>query len=109
MARKQHEEQDMVALNNMGIVEALRNCGLLIYFKLSRMRKQIELLQFLVAAWDLTDQTFNIRDKMVHITIKGIYFLTKLSRQGTPISLSRFSRGGVSVRDYIIQFCRPGR
>ena len=44
----EHEEQDMIALNDMGTVRALRDCGLLKYFKLSGMRKQIELLEFLV-------------------------------------------------------------
>ena len=34
---KEHEEQDMIALNNQGMVEALRNCELLKYFRLSRM------------------------------------------------------------------------
>ena len=70
----------MVSLNNPGIVEALTNCGLLQYFKLSGMRQQIKLLQFLVHAWDLTDRTFHIRDKMIPITIDDIYFLTRLSR-----------------------------
>ena len=98
---REHEEQDMVSLNNPGTVEALRNCRLLKYFKLSRMRQQIELLKFLVRAWDLTNQTFHIRDKMVPITIEDIYFLTRVSRRGTPISFSVFYRGGESVRDYI--------
>ena len=98
----------MVALNNPGTVEPLKNYGLLKYFKLSGMRQQIELLQFLVHAWDLTDQTFHIRDKMVPITIEDIYFLIGLSRRGAPISLSGFSRGGESVRDHIRQFCRLG-
>ena len=62
---REHEEQDMVALNNPGTFEALKNCGLLKYFKLSGMLQQIELLQFLVHAWD---QTFHIRDNMVPIT-----------------------------------------
>jgi len=94
-------------------VHALKNCGLLKYFKLSRMRQQIELLQFLVHAWDLTDQTFHIRDKMVPITIDDVYFLTGLLRWGAPISLSGLAHGGESVRDYIIQFCwlstQPGK
>ena len=86
---REHEEQDMVALNDPGTVEALKNCGLLKYFRLSGMRQQIELLQFLVHAWDPTDQVFHIRDKVVPITIDDIYFLTGLSRRGAPISLSR--------------------
>ena len=40
---REHEEQDMISLNNQGTVEALKNCGLLKYFRLSGMRQQIEL------------------------------------------------------------------
>lgn len=72
------------------------------------MRQQIEVLQFLVRSWDMIDQTFHIRDKMVPITIEDIYFLTGLSRRGVPISFSIFSRGGELVRDYIRRFFQPG-
>lgn len=98
----------MVALNNSGTIVALKKYGLLKYFKLSGMRQQIELLQFLVHAWDLKDQNFHIRDKVVPTTIDDIYLLTLLSRRGAPISLAGFSYGGESVRDYIRQFCQPG-
>ena len=98
----------MVALNDPGTVEALKKCEILKYFKLLGMRQQIELLQFLVHAWNLTNQTFHIRDIMVPIIIDDIYFLTRLLRRGAPISISRFSHGGESVRNYIRQFCRPG-
>ena len=105
---REHEEQDMISLNNQGTLEALRNCGLLKYFQLSSMQKQIELLQFLVCSWDPTNQTFHIRDKVIPFTIDDIYFMTRLSRRGAPISLSGFTRGGESVREYIRQFCREG-
>ena len=36
---REHEEQDMIALNDPGIVRALRDCRLLKYFKLSGMRQ----------------------------------------------------------------------
>ena len=35
---REHEEHDMIALNDPGTVRALRDCGLLKYFKLSAMR-----------------------------------------------------------------------
>ena len=37
----EHEEQDMIALNDLGTVRALRDCGVLKYFKLSGMRQKI--------------------------------------------------------------------
>lgn len=98
----------MVSLNNPGTIKALKNYGFLKYFKLSRMRQQSELLQFVVHAWDPTDQDFHIRDKLIPISIDDVYFLTGLSRCGAPISLSGSPHGGESVRDYVRQFCRLG-
>jgi len=105
LREREHEEKDMISLNDQGIVDALRNCGLLKYFRLSSMRQQIELLQYLVFSWNPTDQVFHIRGKMILFTIDDIYFLTGLLRQGAPISLFGFTRRGESVRDYIRQFC----
>lgn len=108
LREREHEEKDMVSLNDPGTVEALINCGFLKYFRLSEMRQQSELLQFLVHAWDPMDQAFHIRDKVVPIMINDVYFLTLLSRHGAPISLSSSSCGGQSVRDYVRLFCQPG-
>ena len=62
---REHEEQDMIALNDLGTVRALRECMLLKYFKLSGMRQQIELLEFLVQAWDLAIEAFHIKKSSV--------------------------------------------
>lgn len=40
--------------------------------------------------------------------MEGIYFLTVLSRWGSPASLSGPSHGGDSVRDYVRRYCREG-
>jgi len=101
---REHEEQDIVALNDLGTIEAFRNYGLLKYFKFFRMRQQLELLQFFVHTWDPIYQAFHIRGKVVAIMIDDVYFLTGLSRHGAPISLSAFACGGELVRDYIQQF-----
>ena len=45
---REHEEKDMIALNDPSTVRALRDCGLLKYFKQLGMTQQIELLEFLV-------------------------------------------------------------
>ena len=98
---REHEEQDMVSLNDLRTVRALRYCGRLKYFKLSGMRQKIELLEFLVQAWDLAIKEFHIKNQMVPITIKDVYFLTGLSRNCAPISLAVFACGGEIVKDYI--------
>jgi len=103
-----HEEEDMVALHDPGTVTALRNCGLLKFFRISNMRQQINFLQYFLDAWDPTNQMFWIRGKSIPMIVEDIYFLTGLSRHGTPLPLSGSTRGGESVRDYIRQFYRDG-
>lgn len=104
----EHEEEDMVALHDPVIVTALRNCGLLKFFRISSMRQKINLLQYLLDAWDLTNQVFQIRGKSIPLTVMDIYFLTSLSRRVSPLSLSSSAHGGESVRDYIRRYCREG-
>ena len=103
-----NEEEDMVALHYLGTVTALRNCGLLKFFCISSMRQQINLLQYFLVAWDPTNQVLHIRGKSIPLTAEDIYFLTGLSRRGSPLSLSGSARGGESVRDYIRRYCREG-
>ena len=103
---REHEEEDMIALHDPVTVNALRNCGLLKFFRISSMRAQISLLQYMLDAWDPINQVFQIRGKSIPLTIVDIYFLTGLSRWGAPISLSGSARGSDSVKDYIRQYCR---
>ena len=52
---REHEEEDMLALHDPVTVTALRNCGLFKFFHISSMRQQINLLQYLLDAWDPTN------------------------------------------------------
>ena len=93
----------MIALNDPSTVRDLRDCGLLKYFKFFGMRQKIELLEFLVRAWDPAIEAFHIKNKVVPITVEDVCFLIDLSRKGFPISLSGSTIGGETVRDYILQ------
>ena len=77
------------------------------YFKLSGMREQIELLEFLVRSWDPAIEEFHIKNQVLSITVEDVYFLTSLSRRGLPISLTGSTVGGETVRDYVMQYCYP--
>ena len=55
---REHEEEDMIALHDPVIVNALRNCDLLKFFRISSMRQQINLLQYFLDDWDPTIQVF---------------------------------------------------
>ena len=77
---QEHEEEDTIALHDPVTVNALRHCGLLKFFRISSMRAQITLLQYMLDAWDPINQVFQIRGKSIPLTIEDIYFLTGLSR-----------------------------
>ena len=94
----------MISLNDPITIRALRDYKLLNYFKLSGMRQQSELLEFLVCSWDPVIEEFHIGDKVVPILVEDIYFLVGLSRIGLPIYLSGSYLGGDTVRDYILQY-----
>lgn len=104
----EHEEEDMISLHDQGTVTTLRNCGLLKFFHISRMRKKISLLQYFLDVWDPINQVFQIRGKSIPLIVKDIYFFTALLRRGAPLSLSGSARGSESMRDYVHQFCRDG-
>ena len=98
----------MISLNDVGTIRALRDYGLQKYFRLSGMRQQIELLEFLVRAWDPAIEAFHIKEKLVPITVEDVYFLIGFLRRGLPISLSGSILGGETMRDYVLQHCYPG-
>ena len=75
---REHEAEDMVALHDPVTVNALRNCGLLKFFRISSIRAQISLLQYILDAWDPVNQVFQIRGKTIPLTIEDMYFLTGL-------------------------------
>ena len=76
--------------------------------RLSGMRQQIELLEFLVRAWDPAIEAFQIKNKVFPIIVEDVYFLTILLMRGLPISLSGSALRGETMRDYVLQNCYPG-
>lgn len=64
----------MIALNDQGTVDALKNSRLLKFFCLSSMRQQIELLQYLGRAWDPIDHVFHIRGKAIPLPSRMLTF-----------------------------------
>jgi hypothetical protein len=53
---REHEEDDAIAGNNPGTIAALRDCGLLKFFRIPGMRAQVRLLEYLVHMWDPTNK-----------------------------------------------------
>jgi hypothetical protein len=50
---REHEEEDSIVGNDPGTVVALQECGLLKFFRISGMRAQLRLLEYLVHMWDV--------------------------------------------------------
>ena len=82
----EHEEDELLALHDPVTVNVLQNCCLLKFFRISSMRQQINLLQYLLDAWDPTSQAFQIRGKSIPLIVVDIFFWPAY-RGGVPPSL----------------------
>ena len=58
------------------------------------MRGNVRLLEFLIGYWDHDLRAFDLQGEISEVALEDIYFITGLSRQGTPINLEGTGRGG---------------
>ena len=105
---REHEPAEMAALHNPACIQALRDCGLLMFFHTHNMRKQVGLLERIVHMWDPDLRVFQVGNQVLEIEIEDIYFFTGLSKQGAPVAI-RGQRSDVehTMDHYIHQFCAP--
>ena len=104
---REHEEDNANAENHPPTIAALRECGLLKYFRIPGMRAQVRLLEYLVRMWDPDQQVFNVGSHTLSIDIEDIYFLTGLSRRGYYVSLTGSRGGGLNMSEYCNQYYVP--
>jgi hypothetical protein len=104
---REHEEDDAISRNDPGTVAALRDCGLLKFFRISGMRAQLRLLEYLVHMWDVDQQLFHVGVHMLTPDIEDIYFLTGLSRHGYHATLTGGRGGRLPMSEYCCQYCVP--
>jgi hypothetical protein len=104
---REHEDDDSMALNDPGTIDALRQCGLLKFFKIQGMRAQRRLLEYLVHMWDADQQVFHVGVHVLSLDIEDIYFLTGLSRRGARVNLIGGQGGGLPMSEYIRRHCEP--
>jgi hypothetical protein len=57
---REHELDDLATLQSPRTQALLRACGLLKFFKLQKMKKEILLLEHIISVWDVTEQGFRI-------------------------------------------------
>jgi hypothetical protein len=98
---REHEEDDAIAENDPRIVAALRECGLLKFFRIPGMRAQIRLLEYLVHMWDVDLQLFHVVIHTLTLDIDDIYFLMGLSRHGSHATLIGGRGGGLPMSEYV--------
>jgi hypothetical protein len=80
--KREHEEEDYFTGNDSGTVMALRQCGLLKFFKIQGMRAQLRLLEYSVHMWDVNEQVFHLGSHTLTIDIEDIYFLKLIGSRG---------------------------
>ena len=90
---RQHVNEDVFAERNAGCIAALRDCRLLKFFRTPSMVSHERLLEHILRMWNPEQQYFEVGAHILTVEVEDIYFLTSLSRQGVPISLTS-SRGG---------------
>ena len=71
------------------------------------MRDNVCFLDFLNGYWDHDLGAFDLQGEILEVALEDIYFITGLSRQGTPVNLEAIGRGGdpMNVQDYINTYC----
>jgi hypothetical protein len=55
---REHDIDDLVALQSPRTRAMLRACGLPKFFKLQKMKKEILLLEHIISLWDVVEQGF---------------------------------------------------
>jgi hypothetical protein len=104
---REHEYDESMALNDPGTIDALWQCGLLMFFKAHGMRAQWRLLEYLVHMWDAKQQVFHVGVHVFSLDIEDIYFSIGLSHHREHVTLTRGRGGGLPMSEYICRHCEP--
>ena len=103
-----HDNEDATAEKNVSCIAALRDCGLLNFFRTPSMVSHEWLLEHILQMWNLEQQYFKVGAHILTVEVEDIYFLTGLSRQGSPISLEGSLGKDITTRELIDQHYVPG-
>ena len=103
-----HDNDYAFVERNAGCISALRDCGLLKFFRTPSMVSHEQLLEHILHMWNPEQQYFKVRAHIIIVEVEDIYFLTGLSRRGAPISLTSSRGGDITTRELIDRHCVPG-
>ena len=76
---RDHETEDFQVVSDPATIEALKNYGLLKYFRVLGMKAYNHLLAYIIYMWDIEQKHFVVRTHSLTIDIEDIYFLIGLS------------------------------
>ena len=102
-----HDDDDSCAERNVGCIAALRNCCLLKFFHTPSMVSHERLLEHILHMWNPEQQYFEVGAHVLTIEVEDIYFFTRLSRWGAPISLTGSHGRDVTTQELIDRYCLP--
>ena len=85
---REHEMDDLAALQSPRTRATLRACSFLKFFKLQKMKKEVLLLEHMIGLWDVAEQGFRIGTQLLTIELEDVCFLTGLLRRGVLISFT---------------------
>ena len=105
---RKHDLDDAFVERNASCISALRDCGLLKLFWTPSMVSHERLLEYILRMWNLEQQHFEVGAHILTIEVEDIYFLTRLSRWGAPISLKGSQGGDITTQELIHCHCIPG-
>ena len=103
-----HDDDDAFAERNVGCNATLQDCGLLKFFWTTSMVSREQLLEYILWMWNLEQQYFEVGAHILTVEVEDIYFLTGLSRQGAPISLTGSRDRDITTRELIDRHCVLG-
>ena len=105
---RKHDDDDAFAERNMGCIAALRNYGLLKLFRTPSMVSHERLLEHILRMWNPEQQYFEVGAHVLTIEVEDIYFFTRLSRWGAPISLTGSRGVDITTQELINRHCILG-
>ena len=94
---RKHEDDDTCAVENTASISALQGCGLLKLFHAPSMISNVQLLEHILWMWNPEQQHFEVGPHILTVEVEDIYFLTRISKHGTPIYLIGSQEGDITT------------
>ena len=108
LKERQHDNDDSFTKRNAGCIATLRDYRILKLLRTPSMVSHEQFLEHILRMWNPEQQYFKVGAHNLTVEVEDIYFLTGLSRQGAPISLTGSREGDITTQELIDRHCIPG-